>query len=177
MEKLVAAAVTDLDERSFPRTDVSDFLDHFYEPDPQISADLARRRAYWQTSELVLFVRDLFFNCPIILACLPIKVPSGQYEQTVKTERTQQDLTNEMAKELTDLPRYSASAKLVDGEKSRIHKIKTAQFAKGEFPAFCVLSEREAYYKSREAVNREIVQRLEGNETHPKRNQPPPSSI
>jgi hypothetical protein len=43
----------------------------------------------------------------------PVRIPSGKYDETLKVERTQQDLINEMAIELGRLPRFHAYYKII----------------------------------------------------------------
>jgi hypothetical protein len=71
-------------------------------------------RMHWQTIEVQLFISDCFRELPRLLAKEPIKVPSGKYEETLRVERTQQDLINETAMELSALPRFTAYAKAIE---------------------------------------------------------------
>ena len=71
------------------------------------------QRIGWQLSELQAFIRNCFLIIPYTLAREPIKVQSGRYDESMRFERTQQDLINEKAIELTNLPRFSAYAKVL----------------------------------------------------------------
>jgi hypothetical protein len=67
----------------------------------------------WQISELQNFIVNCFLIIPYTLAREPIKVQSGRYDESLKFERTQQDMINEKAIELASLPRFTAYAKLL----------------------------------------------------------------
>ena len=72
-----------------------------------------RLRFDWQVRQLTTCMR-LLSMAGTMLPYFPVKVASGQYTQTLKMERTQQDLNNEMAKILGDLPQYQAYVKMID---------------------------------------------------------------
>jgi hypothetical protein len=81
--------------------------------------ELVRNRLIWQLKELQFFISFCFVMAPYALARDPVKVPSGVYDQSLKFERTQQDLINEKAIELSNLPRFSAYAKVLFEKENR----------------------------------------------------------
>ena len=74
---------------------------------------LVTNRIHWQLEEIQFFVPWLFLWIPHSLSSQPVKVASGHYDETLRVERTQQDLVNEKAIELSGLPRYTAYAKVL----------------------------------------------------------------
>lgn len=68
----------------------------------------------WWELELSYFVHLVFRGCASQLALNSIKIPSGQYEQKLKLERTQADLVKEMEQELASLPRFIVWAKIIN---------------------------------------------------------------
>jgi len=91
-----------------------------------MSSETRYVRTIWQFGELSAFTSLFIGNT---LDEDPIKIPSGRYVETLRVERTQQDLNNEMANELSNLPRYQAYVKLIDesGGKQivRTHRMQT----------------------------------------------------
>jgi DNA-binding protein H-NS len=81
---------------------------------PALSSEKAAKRLTWQLAELQRFIYACFYVAPRILAEEPIKEPSRKYEETLRVERTQQDLVNEMALKLSRLPRFTAYAKVIE---------------------------------------------------------------
>ena len=79
-------------------------------------------RVDWQLRKLERFIEDCFFRCAELLAKEPLKVFSGKYEETLKMERTQADMVNEMAHELTNLARFTAYAKVIE-EKGGVQSV------------------------------------------------------
>ena len=77
-----------------------------------LPAQTRNTHSYWQNHELFNFISLFLGDNPHILAQDPIKIPSGKYTETLRVERTQQDLNNEMVNELTNLPRFQAYAKV-----------------------------------------------------------------
>jgi hypothetical protein len=129
-------------------------------------------RSIWQAKQLGRFVDDLYREVMIALQFGPIKIPSGKYTEQMKVERTQADLVNEMAKELSDLPRFTAYTKLIEGESAIIHKIKTEPFYKGISDAHI---QDSLCYTRRDIVKQAIAQRLEDSKQRPGRYEPPPT--
>jgi hypothetical protein len=74
---------------------------------------LVTNRLHWQLTEIHFIIQFCFHMMPYYLARYPVKVPSGHYDESLKFERTQQDLVNEKAIELTNLPRFSAYTKVL----------------------------------------------------------------
>jgi hypothetical protein len=60
-----------------------------------------------------MFIGNLSVLAAFVLTHFPVKIPSGKYDETMKVERTQADLINEMAQELTNLPNHTAYVKLL----------------------------------------------------------------
>jgi hypothetical protein len=123
-------------------------------------------RTYWQTAELSLFLMYCFRQAPLILMGSSIKVPSGRYDETLKVERTQQDLINEMAMELSSLPRFQAYAKIIDEQDGvqRVlkHKIQTLPLPsalRGAEIEACLIEKSHGLCKERELIEAEIWER------------------
>jgi hypothetical protein len=83
---------------------------------------LAEPRLSWQIKELQLYIGSCFYHVPRMLAQQPMKVPSGKYVETLKVERTQQDLNNDMVQELLDLQPHTAYVKSA-GWKGKIQTV------------------------------------------------------
>jgi hypothetical protein len=81
-------------------------------------------RIVWQSTELQHFLVTAFLQCPAALEREPVKIPSGKYDETFTVERTQQDLINERAQELANLPRFTAYAKIIKEDNGRQTVIK-----------------------------------------------------
>jgi hypothetical protein len=75
------------------------------------ASDTATNRLSWQISELVLFIGMCLNIAPERLRDFPVKLPSGKYSETLKVERTQQDLNNDMVQELLELQPHTAYVK------------------------------------------------------------------
>jgi hypothetical protein len=95
----------------------------------ELSFETQEARTFWQHYELYIFMGLIFGAEPRILANNPIKIPSGKYVETLRVERTQQDLNNEMANDLAKLPRYQVYTKLTDESQGtqivQTHRIQT----------------------------------------------------
>jgi len=127
-------------------------------------------RTLWQLKQLLEFIDVLLRKVPCILVTDPVKIPSGRYDETLRVERTQQDLINERAKELSDLPRFTAYTKTIAGETTAIHKIKTEPFPKGTNEA---IIDSEAYHTKRDVVGGQIADRLMDEKMKHGRKPPP----
>jgi hypothetical protein len=144
----------------------------------------ATDRSHWQTIETQLFVSDCFRKLPRLLAKEPIKVPSGKYEETLRVERTQQDLINEMAMELSSLPRFTANAKVIE-ERDKTQLVHKQQIQTLPMPPVQqsiatieprLLAASHQLCKERDAIEDEIRQRQDRwRNRQPPPRQPPPS--
>jgi hypothetical protein len=74
---------------------------------------ILNERFKWHITQLANFIEACFVKCAELLRAEPIKVPSGKFEEKMKVERTQADMINEMAQELSNLPRFTAYAKVL----------------------------------------------------------------
>lgn len=104
-----------------------------------------------------------------------IKVPSRRYVEREVNTRTVADMTNEMAQELANLPRYTAYAKVVaetDGEerviRTKIRTLKLRELPEGELAERAGEGGRSVieqnslrYLKKRTEIEEEIRQRRE----------------
>jgi hypothetical protein len=84
-----------------------------YKPDMDFKIKIADR-VTWQLKEIQYFIHLCFRLLPSKLAHEPVKVASGFFDEAMKVERTQQDLVNEKAIELSSLPRFMAYAKITN---------------------------------------------------------------
>lgn len=82
-------------------------------------------RISWSITELLYFSHLVFYWTGKILSDNPIKLPSGQYEEKLKAEKTQMDLIKEMAQELSSLPRFTAWTKTIN-EKGKVCKARAS---------------------------------------------------
>jgi hypothetical protein len=125
---------------------------------------------------------------PRILAQQPFKVPSRKYDETLKVERTQQDLVNEMAQELSNLPQYTAYAKLIDEQNGvqRVlkHKIQTFPLppaVRGAEIETSLIEKSHVLCKERELIEGEIRERQDRWRLRPPQQQetepPPPTGF
>jgi hypothetical protein len=114
-------------------------------------------RSMWQIAEIMSFVTYLR-AVGSMLSAMPIKTKSGVYTETVRMERTQIDIVNEMVQELSSLPRFIAYAKILEGDTVKKHKIKTHPLEELE-PHDFGICEIEMYCKSRETIEQEIADR------------------
>ncbi|HZM24902.1 MAG TPA: hypothetical protein VFC02_24335 [Anaerolineales bacterium] len=69
-----------------------------------------KKPATWQLAQLNQFCIAIF-ELSSHLKEKPIKIPSGHYDETLRVERTQQDLNNDMVQELLDLQPHTAYVK------------------------------------------------------------------
>ena len=131
----------------------------------------SREVVTWQCRELQHFVMYLFRLVPVALIEQPLKIQSGQYEETYRLERTQADLINETAQELMALPRFTAYAKLLhhadDGDRPEVKKceIETlpmqTQSARGYHTALMetAIENAHTYGMRRDNIEQEIRKR------------------
>jgi hypothetical protein len=78
-------------------------------------------RIAWQLIELQSFIFECLRLFPWYLAQAPIQIQSAQYDEEPKREKTQGEMIDIMAQELTNLPRFTAYAKIIeerDGKQS-----------------------------------------------------------
>jgi hypothetical protein len=142
-------------------------------------ADVVTERLLWQMGELVVFLDMCLCNAPKVLRESPVKTPSGKYTETLKVERTQQDLINEMAMELASLPQYTAYAKLIAEQNGmqRVlkHKIQTLPLppvVRGAEIEDALLEKSHVLCQEREAIEAEIRERQD--RWRPRPTQQPP---
>jgi hypothetical protein len=99
---------------------------------------------------------------------MPVKIPSGRYDETLKVERTQQDLITEMGLELSRLPPRTAYIHVLQ-QRDGIQVVRQAKIQTLTLPAphgqslMDAIIERShtAAYKPREAIETEIRERQE----------------
>ena len=112
---------------------------------------------------------------PYTLAREPIKVQSGRYDESLKVERTQQDLVNEMAQELIDLRPHTAYVK--SAWKGKIQTLGVAQAPGSQLVDVTVSAWYNAIVtgilKPRTDIEEEIRERQE-NWGRRRGNEPPP---
>jgi hypothetical protein len=144
-----------------------------------MASQAAETRLTWQMAELNLFIGHCLRFVPSVLAKEPIKVPSGKYTETLKVERTQQDLINEMAMELASLPQYTAYAKLIAEQNGvqRVlkHKIQTLPLppaVRGAEIEASLIEKSHVLCKERELIEAEIQARQD--RWRPRPTQQPP---
>jgi hypothetical protein len=77
------------------------------------------KRALGQMFELQRIAMWLFYLAGAGLQQQPVRLQSNKYDETLKVERTQQDLINEMAIELGRLPRFNAYYKIIEEREDR----------------------------------------------------------
>jgi len=147
----------------------------------------ALKRVYWQKREMTSFIDWCFWVAPLYLAAAPVKLPSGKYDETLKVERSQQDLINETAMELVSLPPFHAYAKIID-QASGIqqvfkHKIQTLplpEVLRGAEIEASLIEKSHVLCQDRELIEEDIRQRQEkwrtrpGNEPEKPPEEPPP---
>jgi hypothetical protein len=130
-----------------------------------LDTPLAFARMNWQNSAKSYFVSGLTNAFSHYLLENPVKIPSGKYVETLKVERTQQDLNNEMVSELVSLPRFQAYVKLIqetDGRQSvATHKIETHPLPEKPESDIETLVTQSGYdfCKKREDIEAEIRER------------------
>jgi hypothetical protein len=105
-----------------------------------------------------------------------IKVPSGQYVEKLVHVRPVHDMTDEMAQELANLPRFTAYVKAIEEDRGKQtvtkHKMQTLELTKSylekaedieSLPDLIALHIifSEYYYKKRTQIEEEIKQRIE----------------
>jgi hypothetical protein len=91
-------------------------------PRVRVSGYVPEKRWGWHFEELQLFIAYCFGLAPRLLAQQPLKVPSGKYVETLKVERTQQDLIADMVLELLELQPHTAYVKSA-GWKGKIQTV------------------------------------------------------
>jgi hypothetical protein len=133
-----------------------------------LTSEKASQRLRWQLSELKLFINSCFRMAPSILIKEPLKVPSGKYEESLKVERTQQDLINEMVMELSSLPRFTAYAKAIEEQnniqrvwKRKIQTLALPSVRRGLESEVIALENGHLVCKERDKIDEEIQQRQE----------------
>ena len=100
-----------------------------------------------------------------ILAKEPIKIPSGKYVETLRVERTQQDLNNEMANALSNLPRFQAYTKIIhesNGQQSvNTHRMQTRSLPAAKNPGaeLQAITNAHTLCKTRDDIETEIRER------------------
>jgi hypothetical protein len=139
-------------------------MDHDKLPEEEVFPylQLIRKRTLWQINILHQFLFRCLWYCPIELEKQPVKTPSGKYDESLRVERTQQDLNNETVNELSNLPRFQAYVKLIDesGGKQgvRTHKMQTLPLSGRQNTGnidHAILAAREAG-KKRDEIEAEI---------------------
>jgi hypothetical protein len=71
------------------------------------------KRLAWQINEISEFIIYCFQILPGALNKDPIKIQSNQYEEELPREKTQGEMIDIMAQELSNLPRFHAHAKII----------------------------------------------------------------
>jgi hypothetical protein len=71
-------------------------------------------RTRWQMTELQFFVKEVLSQCPRLLMQEPVQRASGHYDEAPKREKTQGEMVDIMARELANLPRFTAFAKVIE---------------------------------------------------------------
>jgi hypothetical protein len=154
---------------------------------------IVTERIVWQMTELQAFIQWCFVGSPSGLEDEPIKVSSGKYDESLKVERTQQDLINEMAMELSSLPRFTAYAKAIEERKGTQlvwkRRIQTLPLpperrARGVDSETMALENSHRFCKERDQIEEEIRKRQEpwrngrgsGQPPSQQRRKPPPTS-
>jgi hypothetical protein len=116
-------------------------------------------------------IQAFFILLFLLVPCLkekPIKIPRGHYDETLKVERTQQDLINEMAIELGRLPRFNAYYKIIEEREGRQRvlsgEMQTLPLPKETFTGDLIGYTKDNGYnfcKERDAIEAEIYERQE----------------
>lgn len=101
----------------------------------------------------------------------PIKVQSNQYEEELPREKTQGEMVDIMAQELTNLPRFTACAKISQVEKGKqtvaTQKIQTPPLVeplekeKAERDRALAIQNGHIWSKKRDEIEAEIRERQE----------------
>jgi hypothetical protein len=91
-----------------------------------LNACLEEFTGFYGNKEFPVKIIDEFYQFCLLLGRPEnhIKVPSGQYVEKPVHVRPVHDMTNEMAQELTNLPRYTAYAKVIQEKKEQQEVIK-----------------------------------------------------
>ena len=131
---------------------------------------------YIDTNRMLRVISDLVEFCNLLIKSENhVKVQSGQYVEKLVHVRPVHDMTDEMAQELTNLPKFTAYAKVIQEQGGRQavikHKMQTLELPES------YLEEAEdikylpdlitlhigfsKYYKERTQIEEEIRQRLE----------------
>lgn len=117
--------------------------------------------------ELTTCIR-LLAMAAVVLRQFPVKLPSGQYTETLRVERLQQDLNNEMANILENLPQYQAYAKIIDESlgtqlvwKSHIQTYPLPSPLRGAEIEQSLLEKSHIFCKERTLIEEEIQKRQE----------------
>jgi len=76
-------------------------------------------RIAWQLNEIQQFVFLCLRSIPWNLAKNPIQTQSAQYDAEPKREKTQSEMVDIMAQELSNLPRFHAYTKIIKEEGGR----------------------------------------------------------
>jgi hypothetical protein len=71
-------------------------------------------RAGWNFTETLYFLYHCFWVVGDCLDHKPIKVPSGNYDESLRVERPQHDLITDTVLAMTRLPRYQAYVKIIE---------------------------------------------------------------
>jgi hypothetical protein len=148
-------------------------------------------RARWQIIEVQRFINDCFQRLPRLLAKEPIKVPSGKYEETLKVERTQNDLIADMELELSRLEPRTAYVHVVQ-QRNGIQVVRQAKIRTLPLPQpndqslmdTIIKQSHAKVYKLRTEIEEEIRQGQEkwrrggesGQPPSQQRRKPPPTS-
>jgi hypothetical protein len=82
-------------------------------------------RTAWQMIEIQTFIIYVLLTLPLELEKNPVYLPSGQYDISPKREHTQGEMNDIMARELSNLPRFTAYAKITAENQTRAQKIRT----------------------------------------------------
>ena len=118
-----------------------------------------------QFNQAIAFIRSLR-SAMEALALDPILVGTGQHEPIYDKPRTYQDVQNECATRLANLPKYHAKVKIADSEPHE-YSIKTIEPEKGlrgtalqeRIERIRVQNRKDGYTRKREIVEAEIIKR------------------
>jgi hypothetical protein len=149
---------------------------------PRTHLEKVSHRALWQIAELQYFLLWCFKGAVYGLEDAPVKLPSGKYNETLRVERTQQDIINEMAIELASLPRFTAYAKIIDEQsgrqkvlKSKIQTLPLPKVLRGAEIETSLIEKSHVLCTERGRIDEEIRQRQEKwRETESQRKSEPP---
>jgi hypothetical protein len=116
------------------------------------------QRIGWQVTELQSFIIYISMSARM-LQDYPLKVPSGHYDESLKMERTQIDIVNEMVQELSSLPRFTAYAKILERDTSQKYKMRTREITVKNEGYELNIADDAMSCQTREAIEKEIADR------------------